>query len=125
MAFKRILLVEDDIDIRENMALVLQYEGYQVFQAEHCAEAMKFLNENKTHLPDVILLDLFMPVMNGREFLDVIAEGTEEALKKIPVILLTASEQNVRQDLEGRTVAILRKPIDLKPFLNMLSTILK
>ena len=125
MAFKRILLVEDDIDIRENMALVLQYEGYQVFQAEHGAEAMKFLNENKTHLPDVILLDLFMPVMNGREFLDVIAEGTEEALKKIPVILLTASEQNVRQDLEGRTVAILRKPIDLKPFLNMLSTILK
>ncbi|MBC7712204.1 MAG: response regulator [Rhizobacter sp.] len=125
MAGKKILLVEDDVDIRENMAMVLKYEGYEILQAEHGAEALKILNEEKNSLPDVILLDLFMPVMNGREFLDAVDASDKADIKKIPVILITASEQNTREDLEARTAAVVRKPIDLKSFFVLLKKIIQ
>ncbi len=122
MQAKKILLVEDDIDIRENMSMVLEYEKYQVLQAENGAEAMKVLEANKSDLPDIILLDLFMPVMNGREFLDAVDANSNVDFKKIPVVLITASEQSAREDLDKRTTAVIRKPLDLKIFLQLLTT---
>jgi CheY-like chemotaxis protein len=122
MKVKKILLVEDDIDIRENMVFVLNYEGYKVLQAENGAEALKVL-ENE--MPEMILLDLFMPVMNGREFLDALHSHAQEELRKIPVVLVTASEQNAHLDLEKRVLAVVRKPIDLKAFLGIIETLEK
>ena len=124
MPAKKILVVEDDLDIRENMTSLLQYEGYQVLGAEHGAEAMRLLEMSGHELPDVILLDLFMPIMNGREFLDAIEKSTIPKVRDIPVVLITASEANVRQDLEARTAAIFMKPMDLKAFLVLLNSIL-
>lgn len=124
MRAKKILLVEDDIDIRENMAEVLEYEGYEVLQAEQGIEAIQQLEKHQYDLPDVILLDLYMPMMNGREFLDAISIHSVEKLKEIPVILITASERNAREDLEKRTAAVMRKPIDLKEFLNLLIAVI-
>nr|BDT27497.1 response regulator [Bacteriovorax sp. HI3] len=123
MQAKKILLVEDDLDIRENMAMVLEYENYEVLHAENGVEAIKQLEEHKDNLPAIILLDLFMPVMNGREFLDAIDAGIDNSFKKIPVILITASEQSAREDLNSRTAAVMRKPLDLKVFLTLLSTV--
>lgn len=123
MRAKKILLVEDDIDIRENMAEVLEYEGYEVLQAEHGTDAILQLESHKNDLPNVILLDLYMPVMNGREFLDVLQNHSINKLKDIPVILITASEQSAREDLDHRTVAVMRKPIELKEFLNLLTAV--
>ncbi|AUN97396.1 response regulator [Bacteriovorax stolpii] len=123
MQAKKILLVEDDLDIRENMAMVLEYEKYEVLQAENGVEAIKQLEVHKNNLPVIILLDLFMPVMNGREFLDVIDARIDEPFNKIPVILITACEQSAREDLNSRTAAVMRKPLDLKVFLSLLSTV--
>ncbi len=123
MPAKKILLIEDDTDIRENMAMILKYEGYDVLQAEQGADAIAKL-EACTDLPDVILLDLFMPVMNGREFLDAIDAHARSEFQKIPVILITASEKNNREDLDTRTAAVLRKPIDLKYFLDLIPTVI-
>ncbi len=123
MSRKIILLVEDDIDIRENMVMILEDEGYQVYETQDGAEAMIILENNKLEAPDVIILDLFMPVMNGREFLEVISKHTNEKLGKIPVILVTASEQNMRQDLEERTAAVLRKPIQIEDLFDILKSI--
>lgn len=120
MPARKILLVEDDIDIRENMTMVLRYEGYEVLQAEQGADAIAKLESCSDDLPDVILLDLFMPVMNGREFLDAIDAHARSEFQKIPVILITASEKNNREDLDTRTAAVLRKPIDLKYFLDLI-----
>lgn len=123
MQVKKILLVEDDLDIRENMSMVLQYEKYQVEEAEHGKHALEILEDDKKNRPDIILLDLFMPVMNGREFLDAIDIHPNRHLKNIPVILITASEQVGREDLDARTTAVLRKPLDLKIFLSLLKSI--
>lgn len=73
-------------------------------------------------LTSAILLDLFMPVMNGREFLDAIEESKNVGLKNIPIILITASEPSAREDLDTRTAAVMRKPLDLKAFLSLLKT---
>lgn len=124
MQAKKILLVEDDISIRENMASLLSYEGYQVIEAEHGLEAMQKLEESKGELPNLILLDLFMPIMNGREFLQCKEASTAALLREIPVILITASVPEEHQDLETKTVAIFRKPISLKDFLHSLKTII-
>lgn len=60
-----ILVVDDDADIREVVESILRSDGYSVRTAENGAEA---LEQVRAHRPDVILLDIRMPVMDGREF---------------------------------------------------------
>lgn len=63
---KIILIVEDEIVLQDVYKLVLSTQGYQVFTANNGAEGLKKLKETS---PDMVLLDLFMPVMDGKEFL--------------------------------------------------------
>ncbi|HEY6737177.1 MAG TPA: response regulator [Candidatus Saccharimonadia bacterium] len=67
MSKPRVLLVEDDDIIREVYALKFELEGFPVMAAEHGAAALELLKQFK---PDIILLDLMMPVMGGLEFLE-------------------------------------------------------
>lgn len=82
----RVLLVEDDQDIREALTELLQDEGYLVDVATNGEEALEMLD--RVARPSVILLDLVMPKMDGVEFLDRV-KGTHHAA--IPVIVLSAS----------------------------------
>ncbi|MFO0581640.1 MAG: response regulator [Anaeromyxobacter sp.] len=82
----RVLLVEDDPDIRESLSEALRYEGYEVELAWHGREALARLARDP--LPDVILLDLMMPVMNGWEFRE--AQLEDAALADIPVVVISA-----------------------------------
>lgn len=82
-----ILLVEDDLGIREAMAECLSLEGYSVAEASNGAEGLVYLHAAPA--PKVIVLDLVMPVMNGSEFLEQMR--SEPALSSIPVILMTAA----------------------------------
>ena len=113
-----ILLVEDDRDIRESMALLLEDEGYSVAQAENGREALRIL-EGASSPPCVIALDLFMPVMDGRAFLRALLADSRFA--SIAVILTTAAAPAARKDLEGQTAAILPKPIDVEEFLRLVA----
>ena len=63
---KTILIVEDEILLQDIYKLVLSSQGYQVYTASNGAEGLKKLRETN---PDMVLLDLFMPVLDGREFL--------------------------------------------------------
>ena len=63
---KTILIVEDDSDVRESLAVFLEGEGYSVVEAEHGKEALRCLRSSTDFC--LILLDLFMPVMNGWRF---------------------------------------------------------
>lgn len=83
----RLLLVEDDVDIRETLSDALGWEGYTVEVAAHGRAALDWLAKG-THV-DVILLDLMMPVMNGWEFRR--AQLADPALANIPVVVLSAS----------------------------------
>jgi len=85
---KNILLVEDDAFVCDIYQTKLEQEGYKLILANNGLEAMKKLEEG---IPDLILLDIVMPYMDGLEVLKKLK--AEEKWKKIPVIILTNLSQ--------------------------------
>ena len=87
----RILLVEDEPDMREILSLILQKENFEVIEASNGEEALKKLDAAP---PQLVLCDLMMPVMGGKEFLAKLRADVQT--RQIPVIILTAvdSEEN-------------------------------
>ena len=85
---KKILVVDDEPYIQRSLRLILEMEGYKVFTAADGLEALKAVSES---LPDLILLDIMMPHMDGYECARKIRENP--ALKKIYIIALTARGQ--------------------------------
>ena len=81
-----LMIVEDDPDIRSALASILRSEGYRVSCACDGREALELLRGGAR--ADVILLDLMMPVMSGRDFRA--AQLADPALAHIPVVVLTA-----------------------------------
>ena len=81
---KIILIVEDDVFIRDIYQVKFSQEGFEVLSAEDGIKALDILKEK---VPDIILLDILMPYMNGLEVLKKIKSN--EALKNIPVIMLS------------------------------------
>jgi DNA-binding response OmpR family regulator len=84
MDAKKILIVEDDVFIRDIYQVKFSQEGFDVTTAEDGIKAMEIL-ENM--VPDIILLDIIMPYMNGMEVLKKIRSN--DALKNVPIIMLT------------------------------------
>lgn len=83
---KKVLVVDDEKDIREALFTALAAEGYEVFAAEDGKKGFDLALEKK---PDLIFLDLSMPNMNGHEVLDALRE--DEWGKNANVVVLTAS----------------------------------
>jgi len=81
----RVLIVEDDEDIREAIAAVVEREGFEAICVTHGLEALRYLDRCE-RLPNVILLDLMMPVMDGWEFL----RRRDDRLRAVPVVVITA-----------------------------------
>ena len=108
---KVILIVEDDEAILSSLATVLEMEGLKVMTSKNGFQALELLNTSSV-LPDLILLDLFMPVMDGWELMKQIAVSNESPLSQIPVIAMSAGRECMWKDrLAG--VELLKKPIDL------------
>jgi len=87
-----VMLVEDDVIIREIMANMLTSEGWRVFKAENGKVALEHLADKK---PSLILLDLIMPVMDGFEFLAHLQD--HEQWNSIPIVVLTAKNLTVEE----------------------------
>jgi CheY-like chemotaxis protein len=104
-----IFLIEDEPDIRESLREVLEMEGYEVNCAANGFEAKEALRDLPT--PDLILLDMLMPVMNGMEFRNWQREVPR--LKSVPVIVLSADPS--QKELQG--IVHLAKPVDLSELL--------
>jgi DNA-binding response OmpR family regulator len=94
---KKILLVEDDAFVSDIYQTKLGQDGFSVILAENGIEAMKALENEK---PDMVLLDVVMPYMDGMEVLKKMKEN--ENWKNIPVILLTnlSEKEKVEEGLE-------------------------
>lgn len=92
---KRIMIVEDDSFVMDIYQTKLEQSGFDVLLAVNGIEAIKKLDK-KTDLPDLILLDIVMPYMDGLEVLQKIKEN--EGLSKIPIILLTNLSQKEEID---------------------------
>jgi CheY-like chemotaxis protein len=86
MAKRRILIVEDDDELRHNVAVILGEIGYLVVSAPNGREALQLLVADD--LPDLILLDLRMPVMDGWEFARVLRYYRRFA--EIPIVVISA-----------------------------------
>ena len=87
---KKVLLVDDDVDFCEATKLLLDSKGYQVVLAHDGKEG---LNKASAEKPDLVILDVMMPEMNGYDVCVVLKADAE--LKEIPVILLTAVDQHL------------------------------
>jgi CheY-like chemotaxis protein len=98
----RLLLVEDDDDIRDSLREVLQSHGFHVDIAPQGAEALRLLESGQ--IPHVILLDLMMPVMDGWQFTEALRRSE---LRHLPVIVLSAA-----QVAPPDVAAVFAKPID-------------
>lgn len=84
---RRLLLIDDDEDLRESMSDALEGAGFEVSSAANGQEALERLANEE--LPDVILLDLLMPVMNGWQFCE--QRKRDPRLAGIPIIAMSAA----------------------------------
>lgn len=107
----RILVVEDDAAIRESVEECLAAEGYAVASVTNGAEALEWLGREP--VPDLVVLDLVMPVMNGAELIRRIRETPR--LASVPVVLMTAAMSAPQLQVSADTV--LPKPFDLEALL--------
>ncbi|MGD8293117.1 MAG: response regulator [Desulfobacterales bacterium] len=106
---KKILVVEDSSTIRKVISITLSQKGYDIVEAGDGLEALSRLNETK---PDLVLLDIILPKMDGYQILSIIKENSE--FKHIPVILLT-SKDGIINKVKGKVAgssAYLTKPFD-------------
>ncbi len=101
-----VLIVEDDEDLREMMAQLLSLEGFHPATVANGREALEYLHDAAP--PQVILLDLMMPVMDGWEFRR--QQQADPLLAPVPVIILSALDSGRASDLEAS--AFLKKPLD-------------
>lgn len=105
---KTILVVDDTADTRDLLAVVLQGEGYGVAKAENGAAALFDINGGLR--PDLILLDLLMPVLNGVEFLREFRKIA--GCDRTPVLVLTAIDVDWAMLAQYGVERIITKPMD-------------
>lgn len=102
------MICDDDAGILEVLEMMLDIEGYTVFTESNSTNLMKGINENK---PDLLLMDLWMPVLSGDQLLRTIRSTKE--LADLPVIILSASvDGNEIADNAGAN-GFIAKPFDM------------
>ncbi|MGZ3447582.1 MAG: response regulator [Myxococcaceae bacterium] len=106
---RRVLVVDDDPDILDALSEILEVEGYEVQRARNGREALQRLERG---LPDLVLLDLMMPVMDGWEF----ARSLSPAARP-PIIVLSADRNVSSRAREIGAVEWLAKPFELAQLL--------
>jgi CheY-like chemotaxis protein len=105
----RLLVVDDDADLRQFTAAVLVSNGYDVVQAQHGREALVRLTEDN---PDLVVLDLNMPVMDGWQFCAEQERLADGRLAATPVLLLTGAERALEHQAATKAVALVQKPFE-------------
>ena len=115
----RILVVDDDALIRDTLATALGDEGYAVRVAPDGRAALSSIGNWR---PDLIVLDLMMPVMNGVEFRAAQRSASDTA--QIPVIVLSAAHEVQSRAASLEPAAVFTKPFDLGDLLDAIASVL-
>jgi CheY-like chemotaxis protein len=103
-----ILVVDDDHDLRESLREILEAEGFETIGASNGKEAIELLRRKDQPPPRVILLDIMMPVMTGRDVLERLRRDAPFATT--PVVFMTAFRTLVKTDEKTR---VLYKPFSI------------
>lgn len=106
---KIIMVVDDDKDIREMMSMAITMENYDVVTAKDGKDALEQLKNNLK--PCLILLDLMMPVMSGREFIEHIEKDPELLQLNIPIVIITAFSYTSENPLVKK---VIKKPPEIE-----------
>lgn len=112
---KKILVVEDDKSMLDAIAMILKYEGYDVSTARNGRLALEALALYK---PDLILLDMVMPEMNGWEFAEKYAKKFEQ---RAPIIVLTGAADPVQRASDVQAAGYIEKPYEIDVLLKAVS----
>jgi CheY-like chemotaxis protein len=115
-ARRPVLVVDDDKDIRETLQELLEDEGYVVFTARNGGEALERVRAGQ---PGLVVLDLFMPVMDGAEFRRRQLADPEIAL--VPVVVVSAAAGLDERVASMRAVSHLEKPVRLEELLALVA----
>jgi len=119
---RRVLIIDDDAAIREVLQVVLEEESYEVIPAENGTAALERLERV---IPDLIVVDLVMPSMNGYTFLNLLQQRGDH-LSTLPTIVFTASTtapQEVEQ-IEAAGYIYLAKPFEIDELLAKIKELL-
>ncbi len=119
---KRILIIEDNTDVRENMAEILELANYEILQAEDGKVGVELAQK---HHPDLIICDIMMPVLDGYGVIHLLGKNPETA--SIPFIFLTAKSERMdfRKGMEMGADDYITKPFDDIELLNAIESRLK
>lgn len=119
---KRILIVDDESEIRFLLRSILESYGYHCDEAENGVDALKHI-ENHTY--SLILLDYSMPVMNGLELIRRLSQTTWSSRPQIIMMTAHTNEDLWNQALKAGAAAVLSKPFDLDHVLLTIGRALK
>jgi CheY-like chemotaxis protein len=109
----RIMVIEDDNDIRSSVCTILEEEGYSTLDASNGRQALELLRQEPQNPPCLILLDLMMPVMNGWEFYEHLSR--DSSLTSIAVVVMTAQTEGAQIG----SLRLLRKPLHLEDLISV------
>lgn len=114
-----VLVIDDDVDLQWQLAEILERDGYQVVSASDGREALTLLDRGLE--PEVILLDVMMPVMDGWHFLS--ARLASPAVVATPIIMMSAELDNVERARRAGVATVLRKPFRKDRLLGQLEAV--
>jgi CheY-like chemotaxis protein len=109
---RRVLVVEDDLQLRESLCAYLEDEGFETEGAADGAEALARAHINR---PDAIVLDLLMPVMDGLQLMEALSD--EPDLSTIPIFVVSGHAEEAPR---AERVSVFSKPVDVEALLRAL-----
>lgn len=112
---KNILYAEDDVVTNEYLSNILRRYVAKVTSTYNGEEALRSYKDEK---PDIIVTDIEMPIMNGREFI----ENIRAIDKEVPVVIVTAFDDEARKVVDMDNIKVLTKPINKNSLLETLSS---
>ena len=117
---KKILIVEDDEDLLCLYRLYLQGESYQIIQAKNGKKGLERAEQDK---PDLIILDMIMPEMDGEEFIQ--KYRVENKNFEVPIIIASVNDKIPHSLIEkGKIRSVLRKPFPIETLVKEIESIL-
>jgi DNA-binding response OmpR family regulator len=119
MTVRKVLLVEDDLDVRDTLQDLLEDEGFDVIPAANGKQAIDFLTLDRSGGADLVILDLMMPMVSGWEVLERMSE--DDRLAHVPVIVLSA----VTTHKPPRAQRFVHKPFALETLVDAINDCLQ
>ncbi|HEY7910400.1 MAG TPA: response regulator [Blastocatellia bacterium] len=118
---RKILIVEDNPDFRDLLAIMLKDEGYTVYTADDGEEGVKLVDAD---CPDLIITDINMPHMDGIEMVRVLRQKPE--CNRVPIIVLSAyGSGNLKDAIKAGADEAVRKPLDYDWFVTAINRLLE